>query len=246
MGVSEPTRPLVTNIVANIIPGEFVPVPNFLQYTKALGPVDDNFLLNGNNISEWLDLSGNGNKRNQATATRQPLFVTSGLINNLPVARFDGTTDFFNETTALRDTVSSDRTMFFVNKIKDNSLSAGTFYAYNVSKDIVAYDSAGNIKHFDGATFRTLVVGDATLFNPWVFTITVQGTTMKAYRNLALQSTITITRPGGAVSFTTGATSQPLKFWEGDMGAALIYDRLLTDPEIAFNQRGFISEWKIV
>ena len=231
-------KPIINNLISNVIPSVGI-IPTDLanlklwtgSQTHPADPSFVNFIFNGSNISTWFDRSVNNNDLTQTTATRQPLFVSSGTVNNLPSVRFDGTTDFLNGTIDLRDTVSSDRTMFFTNKVVAGSASAGTWYAYNVSKDVVAYDSAGNSKHFDGTTFRTLLTADVRTFAPFVYTITVQGTTMKSFRDLAPQATITIARPGGATSFTIGATSQPLKFWQGDMTEIVMYDRLLPPDE---------------
>ena len=49
--------------------------------------------LNGSNVSQWDDKSGNGNNVAQATATNQPTYTASGL-NGKPVLTFDG--DWFS------------------------------------------------------------------------------------------------------------------------------------------------------
>jgi hypothetical protein len=46
----------------------------------------------GDAISSWTDLSGNGNHAVQATGSKQPLYKT-GIQNGLPVVRFDGSDD---------------------------------------------------------------------------------------------------------------------------------------------------------
>jgi hypothetical protein len=49
--------------------------------------------LNDNDpVATWLDSSGNGNNATQGTAGARPLYKT-GIINGLPVVRFDATDD---------------------------------------------------------------------------------------------------------------------------------------------------------
>ena len=48
--------------------------------------------LNGANVSQWNDKSGNNRNVSQTTASRQPAFVANSLNNN-PIIAFDGTDD---------------------------------------------------------------------------------------------------------------------------------------------------------
>ncbi|MBD3636709.1 MAG: T9SS type A sorting domain-containing protein [Crocinitomicaceae bacterium] len=50
-------------------------------------------LVNGNKVSNWQDMSGNGNDLSQTNATKQPIY-TDGALNGLPVVTFDGADDF--------------------------------------------------------------------------------------------------------------------------------------------------------
>ncbi len=56
-------------------------------------------LINGNPITQWNDLSGNGNYFIQSTVGNQPSFVSSG-INSIPSVSFDGTDDFLEDDDA--------------------------------------------------------------------------------------------------------------------------------------------------
>jgi hypothetical protein len=51
--------------------------------------------LNGANVSQWNDKSGNGKHATQATAAAQPDFSATGL-NGKPSINFAGTTDYLN------------------------------------------------------------------------------------------------------------------------------------------------------
>jgi len=52
----------------------------------------DTITLNGSDVSQWDDKSGNGRNVSQATAAQQPTFVSNGL-NGKPTISFDGTND---------------------------------------------------------------------------------------------------------------------------------------------------------
>ncbi len=49
--------------------------------------------LDGDNVSNWNDQSGNTNDALQTDVDQQPLFFSSSAINNQPVVRFDGIND---------------------------------------------------------------------------------------------------------------------------------------------------------
>lgn len=66
--------------------------------------------LNGSNVSQWADMSGNNNHAIQNTASAQPLWV-DGLLNGNPVIRFDGLNDYMQFTD-----ISTIRTVFVVIK----------------------------------------------------------------------------------------------------------------------------------
>ena len=65
--------------------------------------VDGSALVNGNQVSLFVDKSGQGNDAEQTIAQSQPTFIGSGL-NAKPLIRFDGSDDYlqFNEINNLR------------------------------------------------------------------------------------------------------------------------------------------------
>lgn len=61
---------------------------------------DTGIVLNGNNVVEWHDQSGNGNDAMQTDLGKAPIFVSSvHCLNFNPVIRFDGIDDVLNGTT---------------------------------------------------------------------------------------------------------------------------------------------------
>jgi len=60
----------------------------------------DSITLNGSNVAQWDDKSGNGRNVSQATAANQPTYTASGL-NGKPVLTFDGGDWFSNLSLSL-------------------------------------------------------------------------------------------------------------------------------------------------
>lgn len=71
--------------------------PKSLSATAAWDSRYVSGLSDGNAVSTWSDLSGNGNDATQATGTRQPLYKTA-IIGGAPSIRFDGTDDNLSHT----------------------------------------------------------------------------------------------------------------------------------------------------
>jgi hypothetical protein len=61
--------------------------------------------LNGADVSQWSDRSGNGRHLLQATAADQPLYVASGGPNNAPYVEFDGVSEYLRGTWVLAQPV---------------------------------------------------------------------------------------------------------------------------------------------
>ena len=233
------------------INGAFDPnsIPGLKMNVDAQGPVSERFIFNGPDISQWTDLSGNGNHLPQPTASKQPLFVASSTpLNNFPGVRFNGSTEFFQTTGALKDI--DDRTMFFVSKIVAASATSGAFYGYNNDQDFLHYNSTfvENLRHFNGATFPVVIPSDTRLNPIWLLSMTFSDTQTVAWENLSKESTTVNTPVGATASFYIGAKRGGIdaRFWEGDMGQILIYDRVLTDPEVVTVQNALIPKWGII
>lgn len=67
--------------------------------------------LNGNNVSQWSDKSGNGYHATQSTAAYQPTYVGSTFSNSKPAIRFDGSNDRLSTS---YDYTGSDVTLYVV------------------------------------------------------------------------------------------------------------------------------------
>lgn len=68
--------------------------------------------LNGSNVSQWADKSGNGKNAIQSTASNQPEYLATGL-NGKPTLNFDATDDVF----FISDTSAVSNSDFFIGAI---------------------------------------------------------------------------------------------------------------------------------
>lgn len=95
-------------------------VDYFLGLTLWLDGSDySTITLNGSNISQWDDKSGNGNHATQTTQINQPLYVSNGL-NNQGIAKFeDGESHYFNFPTAVFQGLTEFTTFMVIKKDKD-------------------------------------------------------------------------------------------------------------------------------
>lgn len=84
--------------------------------------------LNGADVSNWGDQSGNGNDPLQGTAANQPLFNASDSdFNGEPSLSFDGVSEFLQSAGFAGGAISQPNTIFIVYKFGDN-VSAQVLY----------------------------------------------------------------------------------------------------------------------
>lgn len=70
-------------------------------------------LADNDPVATWLDSSGNNNHATQGAAADRPLYKT-GIVNGLPVVRFDGVSDFLESAYSAADLPSAFQTWFAV------------------------------------------------------------------------------------------------------------------------------------
>ncbi len=84
--------------------------------------------LNGADVSNWADQSGNGNDASQGTAADQPLFNASDAdFNNQPSVEGDGVSEFLDSANFTQGDQTQPNTIFVVYKFGDN-VSFQTLY----------------------------------------------------------------------------------------------------------------------
>lgn len=78
----------------------------------------------GDAVTTWPDLSGNGYDVTQATAANKPLYKT-GIFKGRPALLFDGSNDYFENTTVNPFISGAARTMFFFARILNTDTTVG-------------------------------------------------------------------------------------------------------------------------
>jgi len=105
-----------------------IPLANLKLWLKA----DAGITKDGSNyVSQWDDMSGNGNHAVQSTGGSQPLWVDNQL-NGKPVLRFDGIDDFMNSAISNVSNI----TIFCVVKSALTSAWVGGFSLYNTGSPL--------------------------------------------------------------------------------------------------------------
>ena len=209
----------------------------------------DSLTFNGGDISIWGDNHSSGNDLPQPLIAKQPLYEASSPdLNGNPGIRFNGLTDFFNHTGALKDI--DNRTVFFVSKVKAGSATSGAFYGYNNGKDFTHYNSipTENLRHFNGATFPVVIQADVRTFPMFLLTMTFSDTQCVTWQNLVKKTTTVNTPLGITNSYYVGAerVNFDTRFWEGIMGHHVIYQGVKTESEIGTIQNHIINGWGVV
>jgi hypothetical protein len=191
---------------------------------------DAGVVLNGSQVSQWLDQSGNGRNASMATASRQPFFV-SGALNGKPVLRFNGAQSMYLDTFASPTTF----TVFVVGKNSNPSESFSMILGPggNAPNNQMRWESGS----------RALFVGTGN--NLPVITSTIGNT--RVFHALSARydgSTMTVYRDGNATSSHSFSTSGPWTlasvgsyyssyYMQGDLAEVLIYARALSEGERA-------------
>lgn len=186
-------------------------------------------LADGDPISSWPDLTGAGRHATQGTAGRQPTYKT-GIINGLPVARFDGGDD-----------------LNIANMDAGSNLTWGFVFKPNGVAPFGLFDSAPNLRN----VLRNYPAGVAEWWNnnpnlsfslpnnvDPVYILLIYELTptrrITCYRNGALVATATSGSTTGAAwgnPWRLGSINgTPL--YNGDLAESFLYNRVLTDSEL--------------
>jgi len=112
-----------TNIAQILTPDQ---IPGLSLWLKAdAGP-----LLNGSNVFQWNDYSGNSNNAVQSIVESQPILVSNAL-NGLPVVRFDGANDFI--TGGVIPNIDTSSISVFVVAYGASGASANLYGMFNIN-----------------------------------------------------------------------------------------------------------------
>ena len=207
-------------------------------------------ISNNEAIAKWRDYNGRHDvDAFQNTSTSQPKYHENA-INGLSVARFDGVNDFLTVSgSSVKDVANTRHTIFFVIKPTSNLSSTEAVMAWNDSsggnKELIFIDSSTGYLNFYTSS-ANVIISENLRNTVSVICITVDGSTVKAYRDGVLKSTNTITPFGVAGLFSIGMeydSVTPSNFYDGDLGELLIFGALLSDDERQIIENDLIKKW---
>lgn len=177
---------------------------------------DTDVVLNVNNVSEWHDLSENGNIAIQTVPSSQPLLVED-VLNGYPAVRFDGINDQL-----LIDTGDTLGTMFII----ANWRGSITFPTYN---GLINQQLSTII--FDGKPGSSeLLLDFSPYFGNNVFinnTSTVEFTPMERYKIICGINN----EPDSIENFVMGNDRNQSRFWNGDILEILMFRNALNSVQ---------------
>lgn len=213
----------------------------FFVQTSDFNPLDLNPVLylradtgvteSGGAVSQWDDLSGNGNNATQTTGSVQPTLQTTG-INGLPSLNFDGTDRM---TTPTFGNTITECTIAVVTKISSLDNIAPTFFAQ--------LSGVRNKRYFAQSTTSFLTDGGTTnvsLLFDHLNQTAISIITLESPNN----GTIIINKVNTASSTVVNVTSSNLGFVIGDWSSGggrgitgllsefIVFDYVLNNNEI--------------
>lgn len=199
-------------------------IANLLIWMKA----DALLLSNGDTVGTWTDSSDNANDATEGTEANKPTFVT-GVINGLPVVRFDGVNDILSFGTSIDIITPGEGTCFIVAQFTGSTSDDAPALSFN-GLNLYGNTSStpGNWAMYLDGTVDTGAANDV---------FCVLGFQMRAANDIDVQIN------DGAVNNISGSGFYPRSFsrigtedsgsqrFTGDIAEILVWDRVLTTEE---------------
>lgn len=226
----------------------------------------------GDPISTWADMSGNGNDLTNAGGSVRPTWKDDPDGDGLPLVRFDGVDDILAKT-GLTAYTGSDLTAYFVVRHARQGSAATPMFAYwggaslasgnNVSLEASVNTSSGALRVRRGSTASydasPLVSGLATaaVAGDYLWRVVAIRFSMLLGRYvLSICGEVSVGHDFAATAqafnfsrFTLGAGDQTLgeatSWIKGDVRAAGYYLAAHTDDQVRFMVQGLAQKWKV-
>lgn len=182
-----------------------------------------NGLNDGDPVSTWIDLSGNGNDVTQATASKKPTYQTSE-INGKPCLRFDGVDDFLINTLFI---AAQPLTILCVSKLTVGKTYSRMFDGGASSRLLIGQQGPNELLFYAGSTSPTYI--RATPW-PWSFyTGIFNGSGSQQFLNGTLLGTADPYN-WGLIELRVGCGwwQGDNEFWAGDIAELIIYNTTLS------------------
>jgi hypothetical protein len=199
-------------------------------------------VTSGSNVSNWLDVSGNGNNAAQATGANQPV-LTTNAINSLPAVTFDGSNDnlAFSSPGSNFNAFASGATVFAVL----NPATSGPHYvldlANGATSDNLTVSNNGTTSTFSvyrGSTGSTLNATTSLTLGQFQLLETLQSgsSTGNIFVNSTQKASGTLSNPNNinrTMNHVGSNYNASANFYQGGLAELLVYNRPLTGAEQA-------------
>jgi len=206
----------------------------------------------GSSIAAWSDASGSGNTLAQATASREPTLVSSG-INGLPSVAFSGVQYLMTNNGAFSTNLFNESTVFVVtnqaNSTQDSSVMFSGLYNTDPHWGLRLSEGGATRFDFDNTTTGRLSANDAvTGAVLWSAggSIGSHAQYVRKNGNLLKSDAGPAASAAGAYPLAVGATAQGSSagyFFTGQLGEIVIYNRYLSATESAEVEGYLACKW---
>ena len=200
-------------------------------------------------VVTWPDESGEGNNATQGTASEQPTYKT-GVLNGLPVVRFDGTDDFMVAPNGVISGMSAAASVFIVARtltVQESSIfrsipddPANRFNAHLPWTDDSIHFDFGDLN----GTGRISVDWGGNTSDFFAWGLMVDTNLMEIRRDglsLESQAESDTFAPGSMELEIGGYESDDV--WHGELAQIVVYDRALTTQEREDVEAHLMSKW---
>jgi PKD repeat protein len=215
---------------------QFLPnsIPNLIVWNRA-----DSVNQISNEVSQWYDMSGNGNHTFQATGSRMPnLIANVPELNNRPSLSFNGTSEFLSGAQILGIETSSVTIYVIASGLAQTGTEA-TLIGFNST-----FSASFWMYQRDNSTLTSLVRGNRvgtslgslpyTGFNHSILSLNkLFGTSLKLFINdVELLSSTNATQINDFVNgtFFIGSVNTA-RYFKGKISEILVFNRSLTETE---------------
>jgi len=212
--------------------------------------------LNGSNVSEWRDKSGNGYHATQATSANQPAFTSSGL-NGRAVLTFAGSPE------ELLTSLSLSAPYSVIAVVKEDARHIGPYFGPTTSTNLGFGDvfAVGDTDYNNGKWAAwgatRAVYGNASASvtsNATIVSNIVSGTSLPGDISVfangnggVVTAQYAGTAPGASIDSARigGRGGGVLEYWEGIIAEVIVYDRAVTTAERENLERMLASKWGV-
>ncbi len=192
---------------------------------------DQGVTSSSDSVSEWDDMSGNGNNATQSYSANQPLYV-AGAMNNMPVIRFDGGSHLALPTSTALGIQNHDYEMFIVARSSSSNIQ---FLLSGNTLEQFEYHLNGVGARFIPITATYLDLGTSGTYTdgkPHVFEAhaSSSGGGMSVDGVNGGTTTANILSSDGGI-LRIGERSDGTLHFNGDIAEVLVYDTVLTSTQ---------------